>query len=405
VTSKLDASFVLSQVEAAARAASTMRRARIVLVQTQAEGAGAQEITRILGQELTTRGFEVHHVFFFRRTSAFDSQPNSHFCALERPSNLGSLLRMLGDLVKTMRSLAPDVVLTFQHYGNLLGAVAGRLAGATVIANRVSARELEPRWTRAMDFLFALTGIFDRIVVNSKSVRDEYTAYPQRYRKRIVRIDHGFEPKRSDVSSDQARRSLGLPVDALLLGSVARLHPGKNLAAAIRLLVLRPDWHLALAGQGQDRERLEALAHGLKVSQRVHFTGELSPDGVALFLKALDVFVFPTRMETFGLAAVEAAQAGVPVVANDIEVLREVLRVNEEPCALFVDADNTEAFALAVDRLLDDPDLRSTLIASSRGLERRYALKTMTDRYNDLLARAMHDRTRNARRQRPTSAH
>jgi glycosyltransferase involved in cell wall biosynthesis len=110
-------------------------------------------------------------------------------------------------------------------------------------------------------------------------------------------------------------------------------------------------------------------------------------------------------METFGLAAVEAAQAGVPVVANDIAVLREVLRVNEEPCALFVDADDTEAFALAVDRLLNDDDLRSTLIASSRGLERRYALKTMTDRYNDLLARAMHDRTRNRRRQRPTSAH
>jgi glycosyltransferase involved in cell wall biosynthesis len=405
VTSKLDASFVLSQVETAPRAASTTRRPRIVLVQTQAEGAGAQEITRILGLELAARGFEVHHLFFFRRTSAFDGQPNTHFCALERPSNVRSLLGMLGDLVKTMRSLAPDVVLTFQHYGNLLGAVAGRLAGATVIANRVSARALEPRWTRAADFLFGFSGVFDRLVVNSKSVGDEYTSYPRRYRKRIVRIDHGFQPKRSDASGDQARRSLGLPADAPLLGSVARLHPEKNLTAAIRLLVVRPDWHLALAGQGEDRERLEALAHKLKVSARVHFTGELSPDGVALFLKALDVFVFPTRMETFGLAAVEAAQAGVPVAANDIAVLREVLRVNEEPCALFVNADNTEAFALAVDRLLDDPDLRSTLIASSRGLERRYALKTMTDRYNDLLARAMHDRTRNGRRQRPTSAH
>jgi glycosyltransferase involved in cell wall biosynthesis len=101
-------------------------------------------------------------------------------------------------------------------------------------------------------------------------------------------------------------------------------------------------------------------------------------------------------METFGLAAVEAAQAGVPVVANDLEVLREVLRADDEPCALFVDADDTRAFALAVAKVLDDTNLRSALVASSRGLEQRYALQIMTDRYDDLLARAMHDHTRNA---------
>ena len=71
---------------------------------------------------------------------------------------------------------------------------------------------------------------------------------------------------------------------------------------------------------------------------------------MALFLKSLDVFVFPTRMETFGLAAVEAAQAGVPVVASDIDVLREVLTLDGEPCALFVDPDYTEGFAKAVER-------------------------------------------------------
>ena len=97
------------------------------------------------------------------------------------------------------------------------------------------------------------------------------------------------------------------------------------------------------------------------------------------------MFVFPTLAETFGLAVVEAAQAGVPVVANDLEVLREVLRADDGPCALFVDANDTASFAAAVDRLLRDAALRATLIARSRGLEARYSVDAMAGRYADLI--------------------
>lgn len=377
MTGKADA---LNRIDAP-QCATPARNRRVMLVQTQAEGAGAQEITRILGHALTARGYEVHHVFFFRRTAAFDQQPNTYFCAPERPADLRSLLSLLRNLLRHMRDVRPGAVLTFQHYGNLLGTLAARLTGAgAVIANRVSARSLEPGWTRALDFVFGLIGLFDRVVVNSQAVADEYGSHPRRYRGRLVRIDHGFEPKRSSATAADARRILNLPPDVPLLGSVARLHETKNLSAAIRMLALHPDWHLALAGQGPERARLEALARSLDVAERLHFTGELSPERIAQFLKCLDAFVFPTLAETFGLAAVEAAQAGVPVVANDLPVLREVLDANG-PCALFVDANDTAAFAAAVDRLLHDAALRRTLIARSRGLEARYSVDTMTDRY------------------------
>src|SRR5436305_4807777 len=125
--SKLAARFALN-AHAPVRASAVARRPRIVLVQTQAEGAGAQEIMRILGEGLTARGYDVHYVFLFRRTAAFDAQPNTHFCAFERPNNPGSILKMLRDLVRHLRKLEPDVVLTFQHYGNLIGTIAARLA-------------------------------------------------------------------------------------------------------------------------------------------------------------------------------------------------------------------------------------------------------------------------------------
>jgi len=394
----------LHQPAAPISAATEARRLKVALIQTQAEGAGAQEITRILGNKLSARGYEVHHIFFFRRTDAFDTTPNAHFCARERPSDLRSLGRMLAQLLRCLRQLRPDVVLCFQHYGNLLGTAAARLSGAgAVIANRTSAKSLEPAWTRAADWMFGSLGLFDCVVVNSKTVAEEYSSHPKRYRDRLVRIDHGFEPKRTHTSKSEAREEFDLPPDAPLLGCVARLHPTKNLAAAIRLLPLRPDWHLALAGQGPEAMQLEALARSLNVADRVHFKGELSPQGVAVFLKALDLFVFPSRAETFGLAVVEAAQGGVPVVANDLEVLREVLAVDSGPCALLVDTDDAPAFARAAEQLLFDRDLRSTFIERAAKLERRYSVDEMTDRYTQLIEVVCRPRSQRSAEEREAS--
>ena len=95
-------------------------KARVVLLQTQAEAAGAQEISRILGSGLTAQGYDVHHGFFFRRTAAFDTQPNTFFCARERPTSPLQVARMFKALVRHLKELQPDAVVCFQHYGNLV---------------------------------------------------------------------------------------------------------------------------------------------------------------------------------------------------------------------------------------------------------------------------------------------
>lgn len=90
-------------------------------------------------------------------------------------------------------------------------------------------------------------------------------------------------------------------------------------------------------GRGR-RARLEQFAKQLGVSERVHFAGELAPERVGDFLASFDVFAFPSERETFGMAAVEAAGACIPTVVTDLSGLREVLSVDGEPAALFVDA-------------------------------------------------------------------
>jgi len=355
---------------------------RIVLIQPQAEGAGAQEVARLIDRGLQARGYEVHHLFFFRRTAAFDGMANAIFCARERPRNPAAWLRMFTRLLGELRRLRPDAALCFQHYGTLFGAPAARLAGIrSVIANRNSARVLMPWWMSLIDGLFGVAGVYSRVVVNSRDVEDEFDGHPASYRRRLVRIDHGFECKTSRLSRRDARALLKLPADATLLGCSARLHALKNLGAAIRLLPAEQSWHFALAGQGAEQPVLAALAEKLGCADRVHFLGELSPDGVAALLRALDVFVFPSMAETFGLAAVEAAQAGVPVVAHSLDVLQEVLSIDGEPCALFVDSNDTPAFADAVRRVLHDAALADTLRRRATRLSERYSLDAMIDSY------------------------
>ncbi|MGX1105144.1 glycosyltransferase involved in cell wall biosynthesis [Bradyrhizobium elkanii] len=363
---------------------------RVVLVQTQAENAGAQEISRLVGAGLTARGYDVANLFFFRKSDSFDEPPNTFYCAPSRPGNPLALLRMLWTLAGHLRTLRPDVVLTFQHFGNVIGGGVSRLVSrAPVIANQVSSAMSMSMPVRAADIIMGSTGFFQCITLNSRDMEREYARYPAPYRSRMTHVPHGFDDKSRSLPKDVARQRFKLPPDRTLLGCAARLHPHKRLDAAIRLLASDQSWHLALAGQGADEERLRALASELKVSDRLHFIGEIPPRQMADFLACLDVFVFPTQAETFGLAAVEAASAGIPCVVNDLPVLREVLSYQGQPAAVFVDAANEAEFSAAVAKVLTDRLLSDQLRQSAVGLKSRYSLDAMIEEYVRILGNAV----------------
>jgi glycosyltransferase involved in cell wall biosynthesis len=359
---------------------------RILLVQTQAENAGAQEISRLVGAGLTGLGYEVCNLFFFRKSETFDAPPNTIYCSPARPGNPLALLKFLWELGRQIRRVRPDAVLTFQHFGNVIGGAVSRLVSkAPVIANQVSS-SMSMSWpVRLADVAMGSVGFFRFITLNSHEMEREYARYPASYRSRMKYVAHGFDDKALSISKQDARQQFNLPGDCILLGCTARLHPNKRLDAAIRLLAGEPSWHLALAGQGQDEARLKRLAEELKVSGRLHFLGELSPQRVGTFLACLDVFVFPSQAETFGLAAVEAASAGIPCVVTDLPVLREVLSVEGKPAALFVDASDTAGFSNKVSKVLDDKLLSEQLRRNGNGLKSRYSVDAMVEAYVGIL--------------------
>lgn len=359
---------------------------RIALVQTQAETAGAQEISRILARGFEAGGHDVCRIVFFRRRTSSDAVADVAVVCPTRPSTPWATLAFLARLWRMLRRTRPDVVLTFQHRGNVTVAPVARLAGCrAVVANQVAGGAMPHPLVRWADSVLGVTGFYRRIVINSVATEAMDRAYRPAYARLIRRIDRAFQDKTAAVPPREARAALGLPQDVPLLGCASRLDPSKQLDSAIRLLAVRPAFHLAIAGQGSDRKRLEALAAALGVTERLHLVGDLGRGEIGVFLAGLDVFLHPSASASFGLAPVEAAQAGVPVVCNDLPVLRDVLSIAEEPCALFVDVQDPEALAGVVDRALTDRDLTSRLRSRGRRLRERYPADAMVEDYLRLI--------------------
>lgn len=134
-------------------------------------------------------------------------------------------------------------------------------------------------------------------------------------------IPNGIDTDRfrfSQTGRDALRRELGL-AEAYIVGYVGRICPQKNqsflLEVFSRLKRLRPDSVLILVGDGEDRAFLEARAQELGLAQSVWFTGTVSQ--VEQWLWTMDIFAFPSTAEGFGMVAIEAQAAGLPILCSE----------------------------------------------------------------------------------------
>jgi glycosyltransferase involved in cell wall biosynthesis len=208
----------------------------------------------------------------------------------------------------------------------------------------------------------------DRLIAVSDGLRRTYhrIGVP---RDRFTTVPNGVVPLGDRIGRDAARAALGLdhrqPV-VLTVGRLTHMKAQCHLVDAVPGLVVRfPDLAVVLLGDGPLREALEKQAAGLGMGGAVRFPGHRT-DARAL-LAAADVFALPSRHEGMPLAALEAMEAGLPVVATRVIGSEEVVE-DGVTGALVRPADPT-ALGEALGRLLADPDLRRRQGAAGR---RRY---------------------------------
>lgn len=362
---------------------------KIIQVQTQAEAAGAQRVSDMVGEGLRQRGHDVRTVFMYRKTDAYDADPHADFILRTTPKGLAGQLHAASGLVGYLRREKPEAVLSYQHYGNVFGTIGGRLAGARILVANQSGVPLGGGFrglATGLDRILGSLGVYHHSVVNSAWTLEQFAGYSAGYRKRLRRIDHGVRGPDRRYDQDAARAAFDLPQNVSLIVSSGRLNALKNHASLVAAVRDLPDVHLAIAGEGPERAALLAQAQQLGLGSRVHLVGEVPPGDIFRFLAAGDVFAFASLQETFGLAAVEAAIGGLPVVASDLPVMREVLTTrNGEKAALFVPPTDGGAVADALGRVLGDKDLAACLSGAGRLLAEKYAVSEMVEAYERLL--------------------
>jgi D-inositol-3-phosphate glycosyltransferase len=210
-------------------------------------------------------------------------------------------------------------------------------------------------------------------------------------------VDHAFF---SPGDQRGARLALGLGDHPVLL-FVGRIQPLKALdvaIAALSTLAQRDAVLLAVGGPSgaagaEEMDRVQRLAEQLGVGDRVRFVPPQPHHLLSTYYRAADVCLVPSRSESFGLVALEAAACGIPVVASAVGGLTTL--VDHGRTGFLVDSRDPERFAEAAARVLDDPVTARTMGAAGAARARTYTWSTTAGRlrriYGDVTSRALVD--------------
>jgi D-inositol-3-phosphate glycosyltransferase len=213
---------------------------------------------------------------------------------------------------------------------------------------------------------------------------------PDRIRIVPLGVDHAFF---GPGHRPQARRALGLPLDGRLLLFVGRIQPLKCADAAVETLAeltRRGDepYHLVVVG-GPSGPHGEASLRGLidlaearGVRDRVHFVDPQPHELLSSYYRAADVCIVPSRSESFGLVALEAAACGTPVVASAVGGLTTL--VDHGRTGFLVEDPTPARYAEAVRQVFVEPLLSERLSTASVLRARRYTWRAAAGALLDL---------------------
>jgi len=180
-------------------------------------------------------------------------------------------------------------------------------------------------------------------------------------------------------ATPRGRARLGGPGGLRLL-TVSRLAQEKNPARLLEMLARLPaQTTLTFAGDGPERERLEATARGAGLANRVTFLGEVPREELPELYASADCFVFASTSETQGLVLVEAMAAGVPIVAVDAPQTREVTAGAARLCP-----DDADGLARAVAAVVGEEGVADRLREAGSGAAEAYDLPRIAERVERL---------------------
>lgn len=196
--------------------------------------------------------------------------------------------------------------------------------------------------------------------------------HPELREEQAIRAAMGVDTTRWKPDETPRDRQDGI----FRLITVGRLHAGKGhdllLRAVHQLTEQGRRIHLTIVGAGPAEEALKQLAGELKLTEVVEFAGSHSEDQIIEMMRRHDAFALASHAEALGVVFMEAMALEVATIGTAVGGVPEIITSEEN--GLLVPPQDEHALAKAIDRLIDDPDLRRQLARNGR--------RTIVDRFD-----------------------
>ncbi len=288
-----------------------------------------------------------------------------------------------GRLKRLLTAQNPQIIQTFLFHANILGRLAARRAGVKVVVSGIRVAERRSRWHLWFDRL--TESWVERYVCVSQSVAKFSAAEGGLPPEKLVVIPNGIDLEKYPARQPADLTALGIRAGHRVVAFVGRLEPQKGVQWLIETapawLAKLPDCDLLLVGEGPLRRPLEAACQAAGIAGRVHFAGWRAD--VPEILAASTLLVLPSAWEGMPNVVLEAMASRRPVVATDVEGVRELLgpaaprqtvRYGDTQCLM----DKIVSFML-------DPAMAAAVGAENRRrAEENFAISQMVAAYEDL---------------------
>ena len=273
-------------------------------------------------------------------------------------------LDLVADVVRLCRACSPDVLVTNFARADILGTLAGRLAGVPVVKWVHSIAWNDSRFLQWTDRLLA--GSRSLTICNSLASRDALLRAG--YRGRLAVLHNGIEDitKRASRSRAEMRSELGCADADVVVGHVGAMNALRDpltIVAAVAMLAAQAEnWRLVIAGEGPMKGEVVRRARALGIEHRVTLLGNRRD--IADLHRAFDMYVNVAPREAFGIAVVEAMQSQLPVVVSNVGGLPEL--IEDGVSGLLVRPGDPRALMSALESIAGDNGRAEALGAAAR---------------------------------------
>lgn len=294
-------------------------------------------------------------------------------------------IRGIKTLVNIIREREIDVILTHGYKSDILGLIAGRIAGIRCVSTPHGfSGNVGLKLKVFIRLGTSILRYFDAVAPLSEELVEDMHRFRVPSAK-IHFIRNGVDIKEIDATLANPSSREKPEADIRPIGFIGQLIPRKGLldllSAFEELHEHCPGTELRLIGEGRQRPELEEKCARMKAGQAVKFMG-FREDRLELLSK-FEMFVMTSSLEGIPRCLMESMAVGVPVVAYDIPGVDQL--IEDGVTGLLVPYGDVGALIEACKKLLDDPALKAILTANARlRVEEVYSARRMADEYLEL---------------------